>query len=190
MEEFERIHFLDAAAWRRWLVENHETKEGVWMICFKKSSGKTSVPWSDAVDQALCFGWIDSVKKSISTDASIQFFGKRKAKSTWSKINKEKIEQLTQAGLMTEAGLRSVSVAQENGSWSILDEVEALQIPNDLENALKQKNGLSFFLQLSKSKKKVLLQWLVLAKKKETRDKRLEAIAKAAGMEQTPAGIL
>ncbi|MFD2969632.1 YdeI/OmpD-associated family protein [Sphingobacterium bambusae] len=189
MEEIERIHFLDATAWRSWLIENHEAKDAVWMICYKKSSGKISISWSDAVDQALCFGWIDSIKKSISADASIQFFGKRKSKSTWSKINKEKIEHLTKAGLMTEAGLRSVAVAQENGSWSTLDEVEALQVPRDLERALEEANGLPFFLQLSKSKKKVILQWIVLAKKTETRQKRIEAIARSAAVGQTPQGL-
>lgn len=129
------------------------------------------------MDEALCFGWIDSVKKSIDQETSIQFYSKRKAKSTWSKINKEKVEKLIQAGQMTNAGLTVIDIAKQNGSWHILDEVENLIIPDDLLNALKaRENAEEIFNNLSKSAKKLMLTQLVLAKKSETRQKRIAEI--------------
>ncbi|TDS17298.1 YdeI/OmpD-associated family protein [Sphingobacterium paludis] len=185
--EIQQIHFSDATAWRKWLLENHATADGVWMICFNKKSGRPSVPWTEAVDQALCFGWIDSIKQSVDEHSSVQFFGKRKAKSTWSKINKQKIEQLIASGLMAAAGFRAIAIAKENGSWTVLDEVEAFHIPADLEAALmKAPEAYSFFSNLSKSSRKALLQWTVLAKKPETRRRRIEEIAAAAALGTKP----
>src|SRR5690606_13350946 len=127
-----------------------------------------SVSWSDAVDEALCFGWIDSVKKKLDEVRSIQFFSKRKPKSTWSKINKEKVKKLIETKQMTEAGLHCIKIAKQNGSWTILDSVEELEVPIDLEKELKLKtNAYDFFFSLSKSTKKGLLQWLVMAKREE-----------------------
>ena len=185
--EIEKKHFLNAKEWRDWLQENHGTKEGIWMICFNKKSGKQGVSWSEAVDQALCFGWIDSIKRSVDEHSSIQFFGKRKAKSTWSKINKQKVEQLIAGGLMATAGFHTIETAKKNGSWMILDEVEALHIPEDLKAALLEfSDATSFFNALSKSSKKALLQWIVLAKKPETRDRRIKEIAAAAALKKKP----
>jgi len=180
-------HFSNAKAWRDWLLKNHEKEDGIWMICFNKKSGKLGISWSEAVDQALCFGWIDSIKRSVDEHSSIQFFGKRKAKSTWSKINKEKIERLIANGLMEDAGFRAVEIAKKNGSWTILDEVEAFIIPLDLEAALKDLPGAySFFDTLSKSSKKALLQWIALAKRPETRLRRIEEIASSAARKTKP----
>lgn len=137
-----------------------------------------TVDWSDAVDEALCFGWIDSQRKSIDEEKFMQRFSKRKANSTWSKVNKQKIQLLTQEGLMTEAGMKVIEVAKQNGSWSILDEVEELVVPKDLEQAFKKKAGSkSYFLSLSKSKRRAALLWLVLTKRPETRVKRIAEIA-------------
>ncbi|MEG1229325.1 MAG: YdeI/OmpD-associated family protein, partial [Flavobacterium sp.] len=143
--------------------------------------------WSEAVDVALCFGWIDSKKIKINDDTSHQFFSKRKAKSTWSKINKEKIDKLIAEGLMTDAGYKSIEVAKENGSWTILDSVEELIIPADLEEAFNIHEGAKdYFLSLSKSSKKMLLHWVVLAKLPLTRQKRIDEIALQAGKQQKP----
>jgi uncharacterized protein YdeI (YjbR/CyaY-like superfamily) len=135
----------------------------------------------------LCFGWIDSIKKKLDDERSIQFFSKRKPKSTWSKINKEKVMRLMEAGLMAQAGITCIEVAKENGSWNLLDSVEALIIPTDLEQALKAKvNAFDFFIGLSKSTKKAMLQWLVLAKRAETRQSRINEIAELADKQQKP----
>ena len=173
--------------WRNWLQEHHQSKTGIWVILYKKNSGKPTISWSESVDEALCFGWIDSIKKSLDEERSIQFFSKRKPKSTWSKINKEKIKVLTENNLITKAGLESIEIAQQNGSWTILDEVENLTIPKDLEWALKNNSGAEEnFYKLSKTKKKGMLQWLVLAKRPETREKRISEIAFLASQKQKP----
>src|SRR5690606_33569133 len=138
----------------------------VWLIQYKKNSGKPSLSWSEAVDEALCFGWIDSIKKKLDEDRSIQFFGKRKPRSTWSKINKEKVKRLTESGLMVPAGIEIVEIAKQNGSWTILDEVEDLKTPQDLVAAFDLLSGSQcYFDSLSKSTRKAILQWLVLAKR-------------------------
>lgn len=173
--------------WRRWLEDNHAKEQAVWVVFYKKSSHIPSITWSEAVDEAICFGWIDSKKIAIDSEKSHQFFSKRKAKSTWSKINKEKIERLTAAGLMTKAGHESIERAKQNGSWTILDEVEELVVPKDLETALELHEGaLEYFLGLSKSVKKMMLYWLVSAKRPETRQKRIDELVENAAQNRKP----
>ena len=163
--------------WRQWLQEHHETSQSVWFVYYKKAAGKPSIPWSDAVDEALCFGWVDSIRKPLDAERFIQFFGKRKPKSTWSKINKEKVKRLIAEGKMMPAGYASIEVAKKNGSWTILDEVEELIIPDDLEAAFAERPGSKdHFMSLSKSARKVLLSGLVFAKRPETRQKRIDEI--------------
>lgn len=173
--------------WRKWLKKNHLSKQSVWLICYTKKSDQPTVNWSETVDEALCFGWIDSTRKTIDEFSFMQFFSKRKPKSTWSKINKEKVQRLIDNGLMTQAGLDIIETAKQNGSWTILDEVEELKIPNDLENAFKKhKDSKDYFLSLSKTVRKMMLQWLVLAKRPETRQKRIEEIAILAAQKMKP----
>ena len=174
--------------WRKWLQKNHNKKDSVWLILYKKESNIPTIHWSDAVDEALCFGWIDSQRKSIDEEKFMQRFSKRKANSTWSKVNKQKIQRLTKEGLMTKAGLNVIEAAKENGSWSVLDEVEELMIPKDLQDAFKKKAGSkSYFLSLSKSKQRAILLRLVLTKRPETRAKRIREIAEHCAKKITPA---
>ena len=148
---------------------------------------KKSITWSEAVDEALCFGWIDSKKIKFDEETSHQFFSKRKPKSTWSKINKNKVEKLMEQGLMTETGFASIETAKQNGSWTILDEVEELIIPADLEEVFIEKpNAKDYFLSLSKSVRKIILSWLVFAKTTETRQKRITEIIESAEQNQKP----
>lgn len=183
----ESFYPSDRQEWRAWLQENHDNKQSVWLIRYKKGSNMPTISWSEAVDEALCFGWIDSKAKPIDDEKYMQFFSKRKAVSTWSKVNKEKVQKLIDDGSMTRAGLESIEIAKQNGSWTILDEVEALIIPDDLEEAFKTKTGSKdFFLSLSKSVKKNILQWLVLAKREETRQKRIKETAESAGQKLRP----
>jgi len=173
--------------WRRWLQENHQSKQSVWLICYKKESNKPTIGWSGIVDEALCFGWVDGKRKSIDNESFRQFLCKRKANSTWSKINKEKVQRLIDEGLMTQAGLDSIERAKQNGSWTILDDVEELEIPADLEEKFETQYGSKdFFLSLSKSVKKAILQWIVLAKRPETRQKRMDEIVELASQKLKP----
>lgn len=173
--------------WREWLAENHRSKQSIWLVYYKIQANIPTVSYNDAVDEALCFGWIDSTKKSLGNDTFMQFFSKRKPNSVWSKINKGKIQRLIDEGLMTEAGFESIEKAKQNGSWSILDEVEELIIPEDLENEFNTKEGSKdFFLSLSKSVRKAILQWLILAKQVETRQRRIAEIVELASQKLKP----
>lgn len=187
MKEAEEYCPSNRQEWREWLAKNHKNEEAVWLIFYKKKSPHYNLSWSESVDEALCFGWIDSVKKTIDTEKYKQYFTKRKAKSNWSKINKDKVDTLIAQGLMQEAGYKSIEIAKENGSWTILDAVEALEIPNDLKQALKRYDGaFEFFDNLSDSNKKILLYWVVSAKRPETRQKRIDEIAENASNNQKP----
>lgn len=186
-KEIETFYPTSQQQWRQWLEENHRSKQAVWLVHYKKKSGVPTISWSEAVDEALCFGWIDSVRKTLDNETFIQFFSKRKPNGTWSKVNKEKIRQLVEAGLMTQAGLESIETAKQNGSWTILDEVEELILPNDLEIEFNTQPGSKdFFLSLSKSVRKAMLQWLVLAKQSETRQKRIREIVELSALKQKP----
>jgi len=177
----------DRQQWRAWLQENHDKQQSVWLVYYRIKSGIPTISWSEAVDEALCFGWIDSTKKTIDNEQFIQFFSRRKATSTWSKVNKEKVQRLIAEGSMTAMGLKSIETAKQNGSWTILDTVEELIIPDDLEIAFDARPGSKdFFLSLSKSARKIMLAWLVLAKREETRQKRIAGLADSAAQKLKP----
>jgi uncharacterized protein YdeI (YjbR/CyaY-like superfamily) len=178
-KEASEFYPTSKSQWRKWLELNHDRQDAVWVIFYKKKVKKPTMTWSDAVDEALCFGWIDSTKRTLDTERFIQYFSKRKPKSTWSKVNKDKVEELVETGQMTDAGLHCITVAKGNGSWEILDSVEALIIPEDLEKALASDgNAMDVFLSLSKSERKLMLYGLVVAKREETRSKRIGEIVK------------
>ena len=180
----------DKSDWREWLTINHAKKEGVWLIFNKKNSSHYNLSWSESVDVALCFGWIDSTKRPIDDKRYKQYFTKRKAKSNWSKINKDKVKNLIEQNLMEEAGLHSIEIAKENGSWSFLDEVEALVIPKDLEDAFAEQQGtIDFYNSLSKSVKKGILYWVISAKRPETRHKRIMEVVDNASRGSIPKQI-
>lgn len=157
--------------------------------CFfiKKKTGKPSLTWSESVDEALCFGWIDSVKKTIDQDRYKQYFCKRKPKSNWSEINKQKVIDLTKKGLMSEAGLICAQIAKQNGSWDKKEVYDDKKIPDDLLIQLQNVPGAeTFFFGLSQSVKKNMLVWIATAKRPETRQKRILEIANLAGQNQKP----
>jgi len=181
------FHPSDRAAWRQWLIKNHHVKISVWLVFYKTKTGKRGLSWSEAVDEALCFGWIDSKALTIDEDSYKQFFTRRKPKSVWSRINKDKVEKLIAEGLMTEPGLRSIKIAKENGSWTSLDEAEDLIIPKDLEKAFRQQRGSKkYFIGLSKSVRKAILQWITMAKLPETRQRRINEVAELAAKGERP----
>lgn len=180
-------HPKDQKEWRLWLEQNHQTADCIWLIFYKKNSGRANLSWSDAVDQALCFGWIDSTKRPIDSEKYMQYFGKRKPKSNWSKINKDKVAVLTNAGLMTKAGHASVEVAKENGSWNYLDNVEALIVPKELRQAFHANPASeTYYASLSTSLKKQLLYWVISAKREETKAKRVKEIVESANQGVLP----
>lgn len=173
--------------WRAWLQAHHDTEHSVWLVYYKKKAAVPSLTWSEAVDEALCFGWIDSQAKPIDDERYRQLFSRRKPKSGWSRVNKEKVQRLLAEGQMTQAGLNCIEIAKQNGSWTLLDEVEALTLPTDLEQALQQRpNAHRYFGSLSRTDKRNLLQWLVLAKRPATRQNRIAEIVALADQQLKP----
>ncbi len=173
--------------WRKWLEKNHQSAQSIWLVYYKSSTKIPSLSWSDAVDEALCFGWIDSTKKTIDHERYMQYFSKRKPVSNWSRINKAKVAQLIQNNLMTQAGLDSIETAKQNGSWKLLDEIEALIIPEELKVGLANYQGATdYFNGLSNSDKKILLHWVISAKRTETKQKRISEIALSASKNAKP----
>lgn len=175
------IHPKTRTEWRAWLEKHHTQAEGVWLISYKKGTGKPRFDYNDAVEEALCFGWIDSKPNKLDEERSLLWFAPRKPGSGWSKINKERIEQLLSQGIMRPAGLAKVEAAKQDGSWNALDAIEALEIPPDLETALKANgNAAQNFDAFPKSVKRGILEWISTAKRPETRAKRIQETAQLA----------
>ncbi len=169
------IHPKSRADWRKWLAENHTRPKGVWLIGYKKATGKPRFDYDEAVEEALCFGWVDSKPNKLDEERSMLWFAPRKARTGWSKLNKERVEKLTKAGLMMPAGLVKVNAAKQDGSWNALDAVDALEIPSDLKKAFsKNETASRYFEAFPKSVKRGILEWISNAKKPETRAKRIE----------------
>lgn len=181
IDEREQRPFATRAAWRRWLRSNHASASGVWLQFYRKNAALASVTYTEAVEEALCFGWIDSLVKSLDDQSYVQLFTPRKQKSPWSRSNKERVERLMAAGLMTAAGLEKIELARRNGSWESLDSVEALEVPDDLRRAFaRNRKARENFEKLSPSRKKQLLYRVNGARRPETRRKRIREVVAAA----------
>lgn len=172
----------DRKAWRKWLEKHHDKQSYVWLILHNKNSATSSVTYAEAVEEALCFGWIDSKPNKRDDESRFQFFSPRKKKSVWSALNKTRIEALIAAGKMTAAGLAKIEQAKADGSWTTLDAIEALEMPVVLQKAFtKNKKALKNFEAFPPSAKKGIYHWVQSAKTTATRDKRVqETVSKAA----------
>jgi uncharacterized protein YdeI (YjbR/CyaY-like superfamily) len=177
LEQKEHHYFKKAKEWRDWLHENHATSTGICLIFYKVNSEFESMRWEEAVQVAICYGWIDSTVKKIDEERRKQVFSPRKDKSVWSKLNKTYIEKLLKENLIHDSGLTKIEIAKLNGSWNSLDAVENLIIPEDLKLAFEQ-NNIAFgnYQKFSPSYRKSYLYWLNQAKKEETRNTRISQI--------------
>lgn len=186
-DQLDVIYASNRSNWRQWLAENHRHAVGVWLVYYKVKSGKPSVKYSEAVQEALCFGWIDSKVQSLDAERYRQIFTPRKPNSVWSKLNKQYVETLIAEGKMTQAGLEKIKVAQQDGSWNRLDEIEALVIPGDLQQALAlNETANQNFAQFSNTTQKTILFWIQSAKRAETRLQRIEKTVQAAAQNRNP----
>jgi uncharacterized protein YdeI (YjbR/CyaY-like superfamily) len=168
------VHCKNRKAWRNWLEKNHAVEKAVWLIIYKKESNTASVFYPEAVDEALCFGWVDSLVNKRDELSYYQYFAKRKPKSNWSKVNKEKVERLMAQGLMAPAGMAMVELAKNTGTWNALDEVEQQKVPDDMQALLqKQPAAKANWEQFPKSVRRAILEWILNAKKPETRQQRI-----------------
>jgi uncharacterized protein YdeI (YjbR/CyaY-like superfamily) len=170
-------------AWRAWLAANHASARGVWLASWKRVSGRSAVPYEHAVEEALCFGWIDSTVNTLDDDRGLQLMTPRRPRSSWTRLNRERVARLEAEGRMTEAGRRAVEAAKRNGWWLLYDSVEDLIAPDDLAAALDgAPRARAHWDAFPPSARKQMLWWVVSAARAETRARRIAAIV--AGAEQ------
>ena len=178
MDEAERLHFTTAAEWRGWLAEHHTRTQGVWLVQHKARTGKPAIPYEDAIRVALCFGWIDSTYRSVDEERGMLWWSPRRKGSVWARSNKERVEQLEAEGRMTDAGRAVIAAAKADGSWSILESVEALSVPADLAAALAARPGAEERWEaMVASARRPYLLWIATAKRPETRAGRVRETA-------------
>ena len=182
------IHFRNRDEWRDWLEKNHNKLNEVWLIHHKKSSSKKSISHIDAVEEALCFGWIDSKLKKIDDERFILKYSPRKSKSVWSKINKEKAETLIALGKMTKAGIEKIEEAKRQGLWDTAYTNKLKErIPSDLKQALMKDNKAWYnFQHFANSYRNMYIGWIKGAKTKETRKRRIYEVVKRSLKNKKP----
>ena len=172
---------FDRAGWREWLIANHATSKGVYLVSWRRATGRTSVPYEEAVEEALCVGWVDASGRTLDEERGIQWFAPRRPRSGWARSNKERVARLEAAGLMLPAGRAAVDEAKRNGTWTLLDDVENLVVPDDLAGALDgSPPARTNWDAFPKSARRAMLGWVVQARRPETRAERVERIAAAA----------
>ena len=178
MPELKTLTFTSSAAFRGWLDKNHASSDGIWLRLFKRDSGRKSITHAEALDQALCYGWIDGQAKPRDARSWLQKFTRRRAKSRWSRLNTERVERLTKTGQMTRAGLAAVAAAKADGRWqAAYDSPRNAAPPDDFLTALNEnKKAKSFFATLNKANVYAIVYRLQTAKKSETHEKRLNGI--------------
>jgi uncharacterized protein YdeI (YjbR/CyaY-like superfamily) len=189
--DYKTFHPKTRKQWRDWLEKNHITSPGVWMVYYKKETGKARVSYDESVEEALCFGWIDSLPRKLDEERSMLKFTPRKPKSVWSQLNKSRVEKLVQKNLMMPAGQAIIEIAKQNGSWDTLsasDNAAANNIlPDDLAQKFqKNKQAQLNFLQFSISIKKQFLSWIDSAKRPETRAERIKQTILMAAANKKP----
>lgn len=179
--EGERVQVESREAWRAWLIANHARDEGIWLVTFKKHMGDKYLSSDEVVEEALCFGWIDSLPRKLDQERTMLWLAPRQPGSGWSAVNKERVERLIAAGLMTPAGLAKIEAAKQDGSWNALDAIEALEIPPDLGAALESYPAArGHFEAFPRSVKRGILEWIANARRPETRARRIEETARLA----------
>ena len=172
---------FDRAGWRAWLIEHHGTSSGTYLAQWRRATGRTSVPYAEAVEEALCVGWVDATQRTLDEERTIQWYAPRKPRSGWARSNKERVERLSAAGLMLPAGLAAVEEAKRRGTWTMLDEVEDLVVPDDLAAAFDaHPPARTHWDAFSKSARRAILEWIRQAKRPETRSKRIDEAATLA----------
>jgi len=178
---WKQLHPKTRAAWRRWLAANHDTAPGVWLVSYRRSTGKPAVPYEDIVEEALCFGWIDSRVVTLDEERSATMMTPRKPRSGWAASNKQRVARLIRDGLMTPAGLAKVEAARRDGSWSSLDRSESLTVPDDLAAAFRPRpKARAFFDAFSPASRKAIIWWVESAKRPETRARRIAETVRLA----------
>jgi uncharacterized protein YdeI (YjbR/CyaY-like superfamily) len=181
-DALERLWVPDRASWRTWLEKHHARDAGVWLVSFKKATGKPRVEYEHAVEEALCFGWIDSLVRTLDDERAMQLFTPRKPRSPWSRPNKVRVERLLAAGLMRPAGLAKIEQARRDGSWDVYAVAESLELPPDLRAAFASgpPGARSSWDAFSPPSRRAILWWVHSAKRPETRAQRIAQVVSEA----------
>lgn len=167
--------------WRAWLAEHHQQKEGILLVTYRKGTSERYIPYEEIVEEALCFGWIDSTRRKLDDERTTLLVTPRKPNSGWSQVNKERVERLIEAGRMTPMGLAVIERAKANDSWTRFDEAAALKVPEDLSGALaSQPAAEANFNAFPPLSRREMLQWVFDAKRPETRSARVREIVEKA----------
>jgi uncharacterized protein YdeI (YjbR/CyaY-like superfamily) len=175
--------------WRAWLEANHATVPGAWLVTWRPRSGHEGLDYEAAIEEALCFGWVDSTGGRVDDDRGKLYFAPRKPRSGWAATNKGRVERLIAAGRMAPAGLAAIERAKANGSWEVLDSVERLEVPEDLAAGLAAlPPAAGNFAAFPQSARKQMLTWVAFAQRPETRADRIQQIAEAAARNQRARG--
>jgi len=186
------IYFKSRSEWRAWLKKNHSkgtsVDREVWLIYYKKHTGKPSIPYNDAVEEALCFGWIDTTVKRIDDERYMQKFTPRNKNSIWSTLNKERAEKMIKEKKMTKAGLEKIKDAKKNGKWAeAYTSRKQLPLPSDLKIALmKDKTAWTNFKSFASSYQNIYIGWIMNAKREATRKRRIKVVVQRAASNQKP----
>jgi len=181
LDEAPQVEVDDRQAWRTWLAANHSTASGAWMVTWRAGSGRVGLDYEAAVEEALCFGWVDSTGGRVDDKRSKLYFAPRKPRSPWAATNKARVDRLIRVGRMTPAGLAAIAQAKANGSWEVYDTVERLEVPEDLGAALDSRPAATAnFAAFPPSARKMQLAWVALAQRPETRAARIATVADAA----------
>lgn len=185
----EVVHPATLEAWRSWLAANHARTNGVWLASWRRATGRPVVPYEELVEEALCFGWIDGVVNSLDDERTAILVTPRRRGSGWSRSNKDRVDRLTAAGRMAPAGLDAINRARADGSWSLLDAAEALEEPDDLVAALDAEPAARrHWNAFPPGARKGILAWITLAKRPETRARRIATTVREAAQNRRANG--
>ena len=175
-DNFDKVEITSVEDLRNWLINNHNQDKGVWLVTFKKCEIKKYVSREEVLDELLCFGWIDGIRRKLDEKRTMQLITRRRVQH-WSKTYKERVSKLIDQGKMHDAGLRSISISKSNGLWDFMDDVDNLIVPKDLQKELSnKKEALEFFNSINPSSKRFVLRWVKLAKTEKTRKNRIQKL--------------
>jgi uncharacterized protein YdeI (YjbR/CyaY-like superfamily) len=179
----------DRATWRAWLEANHATSTRAWLVTWRASTGGPSLDYEAAVEEALCYGWVDSTGGRVDDERGKLYFAPRKARSPWAATNKARVERLIADRRRAPEGLAAIDAAKANGSWEVLDSVERLEVPQDLATAFASRAAAAQnFAAFPPGVRKQHLAWVALALRPETRASRIAAVAEAAARNERARG--
>jgi len=189
--QHETLYIKDRIEWRKWLEKNYDSVKEIWLIYYKKHSGKPRIPYDDAVEEALCFGWIDSLVKTIDDEKYMQKYTPRKKSSIWSEHNVNRCKKMIKEGKMTEAGMQLIDEAKKNGKWEKAYSTKKMfDLPEEMANALnKNKSARENFNNFAPSYRNNYIHWVLSAKREETKNKRIKEVVKRSVLNQKPGMI-